>query len=70
MAESSIEDSQHPPIRAVTRPIFPTAESLREVVEMGYAKLPITDQNTLFSLLMTYHNTLLHCVRKEGTLWD
>ena len=59
-----------PPIRAVRMEVFPTADTLREVVELGYSKLPITDKNELFSLLMNYHNTLLHRLRDEGLLKD
>lgn len=39
--------------------LFPTAESLQDVVDLGRSKLPITTENDLISLLMTYHNTLL-----------
>lgn len=52
-----------PPIRAVPMEVFPTADSLREVVELGFSKLPIADQNELYSLLMSYHNTLLQELR-------
>lgn len=41
-------------------PLFPTAGSLQEVLDLGESRLPITDRNELRSLLMTYHNTLLH----------
>jgi hypothetical protein len=39
--------------------LFPTLGSLQEVVDFADSKLPITDRNDMFSLLMTYHNTLL-----------
>lgn len=39
--------------------LFPTLGSLQEVVDFADSKLPITDRNEMFSLLMTYHNTLL-----------
>lgn len=48
-----------PLLRAVPMTVFPTLGSLNEVVELGESKLPIKDKNELFSLLMTYHNTLL-----------
>jgi hypothetical protein len=48
-----------PQLRAVPMGLFPTMGSLQECVELADSKLPITDKNDLFSLLMTYHNTLL-----------
>jgi hypothetical protein len=48
-----------PSLRAVPMTVFPTLGTLNEVVELGESKLPISDKNELFSLLMTYHNTLL-----------
>jgi hypothetical protein len=39
--------------------LFPTMGSLQEVIDFADSKLPIMDKNDLFSLLMTYHNTLL-----------
>lgn len=39
--------------------LFPTLGSLQEVVDLADSKLPITDRNEMFSLLMSYHNTLL-----------
>lgn len=40
-------------------PVFPTLGSINEVVELAESKLPITSQNEMFSLLMTFQNTLL-----------
>ena len=48
-----------PPIRAVPMGLFPTLGSLQEVFDLADSQLPITDKNKLFSLLCTYHNTLL-----------
>ena len=48
-----------PLLRAVPMTLFPVAGSLQEAVELASSKLPITDKNELFSLLMIYHNTLL-----------
>jgi hypothetical protein len=39
--------------------LFPTLGSLQEAVDFAESRLPITDKNALFSLLMIYHNTLL-----------
>lgn len=46
-------------LRAVPMSLFPTMGSLQEVVELAESKLPIISRNEMFSLLMTYHNTLL-----------
>jgi hypothetical protein len=51
--------NSQPQLRAVVMPLFPTLGSIQEVVDFSESKLPITDKNELFSLLMTYHNTLL-----------
>jgi hypothetical protein len=48
-----------PQLRAVVMPLFPTLGSIQEVVDFSESKLPITDKNELFSLLMTMQNTLL-----------
>lgn len=47
------------PLPPVRMPIYPTAGSLQEVLELGQSRLPITNKNDLVSLLITYHNTLL-----------
>lgn len=46
-------------IKAEVQTLFPTANSLNEVVELGNSRLPITNPNELLSLLCMYHNTLL-----------
>lgn len=43
--------------------LFPTLGSLNQVIELAESKLPITDKNELFSLLMTYQNTLIKEMR-------
>jgi len=57
--------SRNPLIFLDHMPLFPTAGSLEEVVSLGESQLPIMDKNTLFTLLMTYHNTLLHLQKEE-----
>jgi hypothetical protein len=39
--------------------LFPTLGSVQEVIELAESKLPITDRNELYSLLMSFQNTLL-----------
>ena len=48
-----------PSLRAVAMSLYPTMNSLDEVVALAKSKLPVTSHNDLISLLMTYHNTLL-----------
>ena len=48
-----------PTIKANVMALFPTLDSLQDVIELGNSKLPITTQNDLYSLLITYHNTLI-----------
>jgi hypothetical protein len=52
-------NNSQPQLRAVAMPLFPTLGSIQEVVDFSESKLPITDKNELFSLLMTMQNTLL-----------
>jgi hypothetical protein len=54
-----VATNPQPALRPVHMGVFPTLGSLQECVELADSKLPITDKNELFSLLMTYHNTLL-----------
>lgn len=54
-----------PPIRAVPMELFPTMGSIQDVVDYAESKLPITDKNDMFSLLMTMQNTVLKTVRDQ-----
>lgn len=53
------------PLPPVRMPIFPTAGSLQEVLELGESKLPIKNKNDLVSILMIYHNTLLSQLQNQ-----
>ena len=53
------------PITPVPMTLYPTMNSLDEVVELAKAKLPGLSRNELLSLLFTYHNTLLKEITKE-----
>lgn len=46
-------------LRAVPMTLFPTMDSLQEVVNLAQSKLPVNYQNEMVGLLMTYQNTLL-----------
>ena len=53
-----------PENKPVPKPLFPTLGSLKEVIELGESRLPITNKNELTALFATYHNTLLHIQRE------
>jgi hypothetical protein len=58
-------------IAPIPQSLYQKFESLTEVVAYAQAQLPIEDENQLNSLLMTYHNTLLHSLQKlpQDTGW-
>lgn len=58
-----VQVSIKPGLRPVPMNVYPTLNSLQEVHELAESKLPITDKNELHSLLMVYHNTLLHTLK-------
>lgn len=57
---------REPPIRAVHMNLFPTMDSLNEVVAVAKLQLPVITEQALVTLLMTYHNTLLAQLKNEG----
>ena len=45
--------------------LFPTLGSVQEVVELANSKLPVIQQNEMYSLLMTFQNTLLKVIHDQ-----
>ena len=45
--------------------LFPTLGSLQEVVNLAESKVPVVSRNEMYSLLMTYHNSLLKVIEDE-----
>jgi hypothetical protein len=45
-------------------PMFPTRDSIKQVVDEGVALLPITTPNQLIALLHMHQNTILHLTRR------
>ena len=43
--------------------LYPTLNSLQEVIDKAKAQLPVNCQNQLTSILFTYHNTLLNLLK-------
>jgi hypothetical protein len=50
-------------LRAEHMSLFPTLDSLDEVLELAKSKAPHIPENELHSLFMIYHNTLLATVQ-------
>lgn len=47
-------------------PLYPTMNSLEEVVNLANSKIPVVHRNEMVSLLMTYQNTLLKQLEKRN----
>ena len=45
--------------------LFPTLDSLQEAVNLAESKVPVVSRNEMYSLLMTYHNSLLKALDDE-----
>jgi hypothetical protein len=43
--------------------LFPTRDSVEEVIEEAKAQLPITDENQLVALLQIHQNTLISLLK-------
>ena len=54
------------PLQPAPQSLFRTMDSLESVVEHGVNLFPTVDRNALYSLLMTYHNTLLDQIEKRA----
>jgi len=46
-------------------PIYPVHDSLDDAWEFINSQLPITETNDLKSLIMGYHNTLIHALQEQ-----
>jgi hypothetical protein len=60
-----MQNRSGPSIRTVPMNLFPTLGSLQEVVDLAESKVPVTSRNEMYSLLMTYHNSLLKVIEDE-----
>ena len=59
------EQPNQPPIRAVCMGLFPTMDSLEEVLALAKSMYPQDNGNPIVGLLMTYHNSLLKALKDE-----
>ena len=46
-------------------PIYPVHDSLDDAWEFINSQLPITETNDLKSLIMSYHNSLIHAIQEQ-----
>lgn len=58
-------NNAQPQLRAVPMNLFPSMNSLDEVVELAKSKLPMESHNEIHTLLMTYHNSLLNQLKTQ-----
>jgi hypothetical protein len=45
--------------------LFPTMNSLQEVMDMGASRMPINQWNEMHAILMVYHNTMLKVIKEQ-----
>lgn len=50
-------------LRPVILTLFPSMDSLDEVVSYAESKLPVMNKNELISVLFCYHNTMLKVMK-------
>lgn len=48
-----------PVIQPVHQPMYPTLDSLQDVVALAISEMPSIDRNVILRVLGVYHNTLL-----------
>jgi hypothetical protein len=46
--------------------IYPTMDSINEVIELASSKVPVTKRNEMYALLMTFQNTLLKLMKESN----
>lgn len=54
-----------PRLRAVRMSMFPTLNNLDEAVKYAQSKFPDSSRNDLYSVLMTFQNTLLNSIETK-----
>lgn len=53
-----------PRLRAVRMSLFPTLNNLDEAVKYAQSKFPDSSRNDIYSVLMTFQNTLLNQIEQ------
>jgi hypothetical protein len=51
-------------LKPVPMSLYPTMNSLQEVVNLATSRIPVVHQNEMISILMVYQNTLLKQLEK------
>jgi hypothetical protein len=65
MANPSNPTNQVTDIKLAHMPLYPTMNSCQSVIDLAASQLPGVSVNTIMTLFMTYHNTLLHKLEQE-----
>lgn len=55
-----------PAILAVHQNLYPTLDSLQDVLDLGASKMPINQWNEMVAILGCYHNTLLKVIKEQN----
>ena len=53
-----------PAILAVPLSLYPTLDSLQDVMDLGASKMPINQWNEMYALIAIYHNTMLKVMKE------
>ncbi len=53
-------------IKPTPMPLYPTLNSMKSVVDLAISQLPGVPVNTIMTLFMCYHNTLLNELEKNN----
>ena len=60
------------PVLSVVPPmhmsLYPTMDTTVEAIKYIESQVPVVEANTMFSLLMVYHNSLLKALKEDGLL--
>lgn len=54
-----------PPFQPAFMNLYPAMNSVEEVIALALSKIPVTHQNEMVSILMTYHNTLMKEIHND-----
>ena len=64
---SPIDQPKQAALRAVRMGLFPTMDSLEDVIALAKSMYPQDNGNPIVTLLMTYHNSLLKELSNESS---
>lgn len=64
MVKHPTTDSDKQSIKAAM-PLYPTMDSTQSVIDLAISQLPGVPVNTIITLFMTYHNTLIKVLEER-----